>query len=962
MSRSKVLCVCAVALFILSLWSRPVSAADYNITLITDNAPDYTDMQSYIWSVTSRCTTDKDKVLALFRAAAQGRRQTEPSSEHGYDMCDPILFFNSYGNTLCSIISGMNCQVWQNMGYGVMRWDTSAHSLSEVYYGGAWHWIDNSLTMYFLNHAGEIASIAEMKAQSPGTGDGTMDIALNHYGPEVASCPDGWCWCSDYPTGRTLLHYGDTYAKNAYKVDYTTEGEWGHRYTLNLRPYEYYTRYWAPMMPRNDDVYRPLAAGGDPDATWDLYNICGNGRWILEPDLTTNEYRKTIYDETNIESFGDSAITPNLHPTAINTPASVIFKVYGANIITSATVDAVLYRANAGDIAKISVSGNNGIKWTEVYNHIGIGNATASVHFNAPTAGTLEYLVKVDLQAAGTKTDAGLASVKITTITQLNKRTLPPLKLGTNRVQLTLGDQAESILIWPELMNNAYKNDIVDEANIYCSPTHPGYFDVIMVGNHNVDCYVTYKIDAPTDITKIHYGGRFYNRSGAGSINSHDDLRHSFDGTSFTQDATLTEIDAPWDDKLFVEITGGDIPASTRSAWLKYNFWQNYGIDDVGHFGDTGAFSLLMRVNHQPRFAGFTPIEVTYNWTEHRTTGDVTRQHTALVSDPAGSEWNINVAGFKDPTMNWVRVNLQGQGPDGASVVFGYLDGIDVGTGYERALKKYTWGTNLAQGKTYTVTTPSMAFNPDTGGVELTDGMIGGQAPGSYGDGGALTGMSIWDNGLAPEFTVDLGSTKSVKGLRAFTGANDYGWGLAHPHHIDFEVSTNNITFTPVGTVQHDQLWDPPGDYIAWEHDDSPAYDAWPQKGRVLYGYYLVLATPVNARYIKYKFTPYDASCKISLWELQAFDTVTVQPWDSMLAMKDITAPTVDITTAVITGTVSDNVPAYCPREVFIDGTSVPVTDGDWVSGDVTLTGSPISIQAADCSGNTRVVELSVVP
>lgn len=951
--------VLAAAAFV-ALLPGAARATVCNMTLLTDNAPDYTDMQSLIWSATSNFSTDKEKVLRLFRWAAQGRRQTEPGPEHGYEVRDPILFYNSYGNTLCSLISGMNIQVWQNMGYDGCRWDTSAHSLSQVYYGGAWHWLDNSLTAYFWNDSGEIASIAEVSEDN----DPTLHICLSQYGPEVGSCYDGWAWCSDSPTQRTLRHFGDTYAKNAYIVEYHTEGEWGHRYTLNLRQFEHYTRYWAPFQPRTIDVYRPNNSGNDPDSQWSLYNIVGNGRWIAAPDLTTNDYRKVIFDETNIESFADSALTPNLHPDAVDTTASVIFKIYGANVVCSADVDFTLQRADGGDTARILVSTNNGMQWTEVYNHTGTGSVSDTVHLQAEIGGTLEYLVKVELYADGAKTDAGLDAISIDTVTQVNKRTLAPLTLGTNRVQLFFGEQYESILMWPDLRDGEYQKDIVDEAYIYADASHPGWNAVLGVGDHNVDCYITYRLDAPTDIAKVTYGGRFYNRGAAGGINSHCEMLHSFDGAAFTEDWNITEVDMPWDDKGFVDLDGGAIPASTRSMWFKYNFWQNYGVGAPDAYADTGAYSVLMRVHHTPRDATFVPIEVTYNWTEHIAPGnDVTREHTQLVDNPAGMEWVINTAGYKDPTMNWVRVCLQGQGPNGAGQTFGYSDSTDVGTGYERALKKYTWGTNLAQGKTYTSSVASGSFNPDTGGAELTDGVIGGQAIGSYSP-AIVPGLAIWDNDAEPEFTVDLESVQSVKGFRLWTGANSYGWGMVHPDHIDIEVSTDDVTYTPVATIDHDQLWDPPGDYIPWEHDDSATEDAVPHKGRVLYGFYHVLDTPVNARYVRFKtFVP--ANCKLSFWELQVYDSVVIEDWDNGLALRndlpgyvDNTPPVVNVTACDLTGTVDDE--TTVPSVVTVGGVDVAVSAGTWTRTDVPVSsGTPITISATD-GVNTTTLEVMV--
>jgi hypothetical protein len=174
-------------------------------------------------------------------------------------------------------------------------------------------------------------------------------------------------------------------------------------------------------------------------------------------------------------------------------------------------------------------------------------------------------------------------------------------------------------------------------------------------------------------------------------------------------------------------------------------------------------------------------------------------------------------------------------------------------------------------------------FNPDAGGTELTDGYIGG-ADGSYSP-GTLPGLALWNAGAEPEFTVDLGSSQSVAAFRVWSHAPSYGDGHVHPDHIEFSVSTDNVTFTPAGSVTHDQLWDPQGDYFPWEHDDSPGYNANPHKGRLLYGFRLIPAAPVNARYVRYKCYPLEGKA-MGFWELQAYGSVTVTPWENMLKMQ----------------------------------------------------------------------------
>ncbi|HHN46879.1 MAG TPA: discoidin domain-containing protein [Planctomycetes bacterium] len=952
------------ALFLLC---ATASATVCNIHLVTDNAPDYTSMDSFIRSATANWSTDEEKILALFRWGARGRRQTSHTVEHGAAVLDPILMYTSYGNLFCTHIAGVNCAIWEHMGYPVRFIDVSNHTVSEVGYGGAFHLIDNSMTIYFRNHAGEIAGVQEVHAEGscPDFNNGEPElghIAIYHYGPEVGSCPDGWLCASDWH-GRRLRPYGQNTMSVYNWREYYNNSEWGNKYTLNLRRFEYYTRFWEPQG-ATDDYYRPNAGGVDPDSIHNLYNIRGNGEWVFQPDLTSNDYRLAIYWEEGIESVDDSGQTPNLHPVAAGEPASVVFKVYGANVITSARIEAVLHRAGTDDAARISVSTNNGISWTEVYNHTGTGSVTADVQLKAEIGGKLEYLVKVDLLADTENTDAGLNSIKITTITQLNRRTLPKLTLGANRVQLFMGDQTESVLMWPSLYNDTYKNDIVDEYKVVSVETPSGYTAVLRDNEFREECHVSYRVDTPRDITRVSYSGRFYNRQSAGGVNSYVNMRHSFDGTTYATDAAITEVGMPWDDKLFVELEGADIPADSRSVWMRYVFFNGW----EPSWTSTGAYSVLMRVHHLPVDNVFSPIEVTYNWTEHRHTGDVTRQHTALVTSLSGLEWTVNVAGYKDPTMNWVRINLQGHGPEGAGVTYGYSDGEDVGPGYGRQLRKYVWGNNLALGRPYTYSVEPGSFNGDPSNTEMTDGVIG-MATTSYGQEGTPW-MTLWDRNASPEITIDLGETKTVKAFRAWSIAPAYAdQGHAHPERIEIEVSVDDVTYVPAGTIMQEQLWDPPGDYMPWEHDDSRRFNAVPHKGRKHYGFYKVLDSAVSARYVRYKLFA-EADTRLGLTELQVFDDVTVSDWDEGLYLEpdlpvwggdseDTEPPNVVISTCDLAGTVSDDTSA--PAVVIVDGVEVSVSEGEWSHPNVAVTsGSPISISATDASNNTRTVHVTI--
>jgi hypothetical protein len=79
-----------------------------NVKVVTDASPDYYDLDSLIYSATSRWSTPQEKCWALFYWNHIARRQTSPMHLHGLELTDPIRQFNDYGYTMCSTVAGIN--------------------------------------------------------------------------------------------------------------------------------------------------------------------------------------------------------------------------------------------------------------------------------------------------------------------------------------------------------------------------------------------------------------------------------------------------------------------------------------------------------------------------------------------------------------------------------------------------------------------------------------------------------------------------------------------------------------------------------------------------------------------------------------------------------------------------------------------------------------------------------------
>src|SRR5262249_46919355 len=126
--------------------------------------------------------------------------------------------------------------------------------------------------------------------------------------------------------------------------------------------------------------------------------------------------------------------------------------------------------------------------------------------------GAYETLVKVSM-AAKAPADVRLTSLEIDTVTMLNTKTQPRLNLGKNTIYVGAEEQTESIVFWPELQGSHYRKSIAAEQNIASVKEHPGYMGTVYPARAGEDAFLVYRMDAPSDITRITYGGRFYNRA-----------------------------------------------------------------------------------------------------------------------------------------------------------------------------------------------------------------------------------------------------------------------------------------------------------------------------------------------------------------------------------------------------------------------------------------------------------------
>ena len=836
----------------------PAGAQVCNIKVVTDANPDYSDMDSMIHSVTSNWSTPAEKCWAMFYWNHIARRQTAPTILHGRELTDPIRQFNDYGYMMCSTIAGANCAIWHQMGMDVRFWDISLHTVSECFYDGRWHIYDNSMSaLYTLCDGTTVAGVQDVgKDGACAASGGKVEPGhIAKYHCLNATSNNGFLTGADCP--RDLAQEYRCFKPSGLKHRYYYHNwDWGHRYILNLHEREVYTRYYRSLG-TGPEHFVPNQ-GKDPESVNDRYCIRGNGVWTFEPRLVPGEFERSSARSSNIRAMASGG----LQPMTREKPAEVVFKINSANVTTSQRIRAGFVRRSDRDLLRISVSTTNGLAWQDVWTADKKGNVSADLKLVEAVNGAYEILVKVTLKAADSVDQVLLKDLKIETTTMLNSKTQPQLRLGKNTVYVGLGEQTDSIVFWPDLQGASYKPYVVEEHNIATRNEHPGYQGVMHAAKAKEEAYVVYRIDAPRDITRITYGGRFYNRATDANIR----LSHSFDGgRTWTETYGLTETKPPWDVIHYEKVDS--VPAGTRSVLMKYSLRASQaGCDACSIYG------VRMEVDHKPAASGFRPLEVTFAWSEVQADRSLLRRSHTQRIDKAPVRYTINVGGTDHPVVDSLRVNLAGAVPD---VRYGYSDGRDVG-GQRFVDRWVTYGPNLLEGKPYTVSAPPTGQwgGDDPQDVKLTDGIVGPP----YAGGVAPRWGAIWGRKSGePEITVDMGKPETIGALRIHSTAGWPWWdALRGEVQDEVEVSTSldGQTYDNHGTFDLN-LW---RKNIAINHfmPDDEAARAW--------NYEMILERPVAARYVKYKVKPRRAVC---VTEVQALKFIKYEPFDIRVALPD---------------------------------------------------------------------------
>jgi hypothetical protein len=827
---------------LLVLCCFPSFAAVYNLKVVSDSRPDFTDMQSLVHSVTAPYPTTDEQCRAMWRWLTRCRRQTPQAYLHGTPVHDPIMFYNDFGYSMCSDYAALNCGIWSQMGLPVKLWDITLHTVSECFYDGRWHMFDNSLSAYYTLCDGKtVAGVEDVgKANACPASGGKQEMghaALYHCA--AATSPNGFLSACD--TQRSLKEEGESvFHPNRLQYRYYYNGfELGHRYALNLRDNETYTRYAKPLG-QTPDCYLPLQEGGSPE---DLGTF-GNGEWAWRLDLTKASAEQQAFGPHTAEFTA-----AGLRALAASGSGQADFLIGAANVVTSATLTLTYQIPKTGGEVKVLSRPD----W---------GDAGGAAAISAPTngmatkelalsglAGCHQYVLSLVVSGGAT-----IKAAEVHTITQLNKLTLPVLTLGRNTIDVVAGEQTDTVAVWPELQNNGFRKSATSSENVVSGPAEE-WHGCLWLEKPGTG-HLMYAVETPQDMTELSYGGRFYNRAGGSSIV----MEYSTDeGKTWQAAWMLSDTKPPWDT---VHFETAKLPKGVRRALVRYTL----NSPAAGSYEGCSIYSVRMMAKYQPRDTTFEPLEVTYNWSELHGEQWVERSHTQRITKPR-QRYLISVGGEDLPRTNWIRVNLKGAVPDATP---GYSDGVDLKAA-PLVRTRRVWGRNLAAGRKYTFSVPS-GTNWDGGDQEmtkLTDGVVAS----TYGGGTTYRWGPIWEPGKNPAITLDLGSVQTVAAVGIHVTGYPYDLYAGPFSTIEVLASEDGKSYQSQGSFQtRMRAIDLDGDFLNQERGGFESL-VFP----------FVFRQQVKARYLQYRVSNPEMFFDTS--EIMAYDSVRTEEWREPLAM-----------------------------------------------------------------------------
>ncbi len=459
----------AAALLAVLAAGAPAGEAVRTPRILREGQVDTSSMEAIIRGIIKPGMTQKQKALAVYEFALEHMYHWAPAREgpnpNSYDygvVYDPVKLLNVYGYGYCFQNRAVAEALWEAAGLEARSAGIGGHSIAEVFYDGAWHFLDTDQQGYALLADGETIASIDQVCRDP------VGLLLKQPRPSEPFFPATRDPKVPYESKVISASYFASTRDNYYQHDKIVTG---HRMDLKLLPGMRYVRRFTGdgrWSIKNSNVAFEYKLGyinprGGPR---DYIGGTGyaTGELLYQPDLTTRsgEYRAGVWAQSNVK-----VTKKGLEPAEAGKAAWCVFRIRLPYVIAgwatafkgparpvgAAVLAATFTRKDEATEQEIAVSTDGGHTWTPVWTNDKTGKNRAVVDLSEHVVPKYEYLLRLKL-TGGKGGAARLEKLALNTAFQVAPRSLPALKPGANRMTFSLGEETETLDLSPSLSNS----------------------------------------------------------------------------------------------------------------------------------------------------------------------------------------------------------------------------------------------------------------------------------------------------------------------------------------------------------------------------------------------------------------------------------------------------------------------------------------------------------------------------
>ncbi|MEO8658282.1 MAG: hypothetical protein ABI693_07415, partial [Bryobacteraceae bacterium] len=402
------------------------NAQVYSPKVLAARQPDASNLTRLAHSIYNRAdaNTPREKAEAIWRFYLTDGRYVEPGfwyhiagwayEEPAGEVLDLVKLINSYGFGLCYHIAPLLAATWKAGGFRDARvWFLTGHTVAEVFYDGEYHYFDSDMMGYNKRPTGVVASVRDIEANgSLITAQGTSQ-SIPWYPADVReNAIDGLAEL--FTTTNDNWLYAYERAPQSHTMDFV------------LRPGERLVRFFEPE--RANLSYLPYKEA--------------NGTWAEFPQEIAQYAIRTQdgpHSQKDNRRWGTGRL--EYRPAPSTTPVQII-DVTSPYVIIGGEFEFDAALTSAADSVTAETSTDNGRTWLPAGRLSGPHKGpwrtepsvlTRSEHGRRTTlSGRYAYQLRLSKT-----TGASLGNLHISTVVQLNPRTLPALNPGHNELTYT---------------------------------------------------------------------------------------------------------------------------------------------------------------------------------------------------------------------------------------------------------------------------------------------------------------------------------------------------------------------------------------------------------------------------------------------------------------------------------------------------------------------------------------------